>query len=251
MISSWLNRVFTALLAIVGTGGVLSLAAFAPPAPVPAAQDPAPPEVRLQRAANCQRFLKVYADPSDFYKAPNGDTLFRTVLFREDLPTVTGQRKWIGAVRVLTDHDEPFEGLKPEMNRGCVYFQANTSAGQAKYAVLFDSLNHQVKAFNHKWFCIGYPHDPHATPEWKTVPGNCTKKWLLWLKTSQGQIPYQHVLGRSPNLDLEVNAFVEKVQADLVKRGVKPPEIDKLIASIRGPGPWFPCAQTGCCRVFD
>lgn len=238
----------SATLAVTGVALVLASMAFTSRRSARAL-----PEASLA-PPSCEYFLRNGADPDHWIDLTAKGVpviLYRTKSYWEDVEQVKSHKKWIGAVKLLqnpTPH--AFPNLTPA-HRGCLEFKASrVTQGEAKHAQLYDSTGTLLHTYKGRWLCQVDEHPSNATPDWETYPDACTRM-TLWIKPKSGRdIPI--VSPRLPGAQtIQIAAFMTLVESTLRSHGVGPAERKKIRDAMSLPGPWYPCAQTGCCRAFD
>ena len=240
MRSSRLTRRSTGILAIAALGMAWGLVAFRSGPPLSSHQQGPPYDI------SCTAFLKHGVDKSKSVNDAQGHSvrLYRTKGYYEHISKFP---KWIGAVKTGNDPSAAFPNL-PKNSKGCIYFQPYAVGQAVPYAQLWsEASTTPIRTYAGQLLCPVTEHDTDVTPEWKTTPDNCTTI-LLVMHTSKGEFSKEWVAAaglRAATInfkDIEQGLDSLKVPAD---------EKRSLIAAAAAPGPWYPCAETGCCRAFE
>jgi hypothetical protein len=233
------------VFAVVGTGIFMSLSAFTSAG------------VSLHRSVlaasdiSCKDFLESLNDDFDSDATDDRNAkvkLFRTEAWFEDISTVVNTPKWIGAVRIGNKESDFFPDLPPNA-MGCVRFQAyGAEEGAAKLAELWDSDNVLKHSYSGKVLCIGYKHAKDVKPERVEHPKNCDS-YKIWIQTKNGPYYREWPEPGAPK-PLMLMPFIGVIKQGLDSLKLEESEVKMILDKFATPGPWFPCASTGCCRVF-
>lgn len=237
----------TGILAIAGLVMALGSAGFTPGHRSHPALQARPPQAPPNEVP-CRIFLARGVDKSHGVEdAEDKDlTLYRTKGYYEH---VSRFPKWVGGVKVRDNPgSKAFPGLEKN-DRGCIYFQPYAVGNIPAYAQLWDEKGEREPfTYKHQLLCNGHStHDDDVEPDWKETPNDCNTIQMV-LNTTKG--PYVKSWGRRSPMQAAV-IVMQEVEDSLTKMGVPTDEIKRIIIATAAPGPWYPCAETGCCRAYE
>lgn len=238
-------------------GGGVSLAAalvFAPPA-----ASPGHPSATLPTGETCAQFRNGGIDmPTPYPETPKVDlTMYRSKDWRtNDL----GSGKWVGAIhrndKNAGDDSPLFQGLKPG-DDGCLLFVLYTNAlgDTASDAYLQLASAPLATKFQHSLICNHKtPHPPDVAPVVDSLADQCpdssivtfTFQALSGATVSKSWIATRAGVAR----DFQHTIDADNRRGGLYALRMSPSEMQSLVRLLGAVGPWFPCAESGCCRVF-
>lgn len=209
----------------------------------------------IRRAQKCTVFLSHGTDTQYSTDVTDAQgvklTLYRSKAFWEDVDQLKAHKKWIGAVDLVDANttSRAFPGLTNPY-RGCLEFKAGRNVpGSGVHAQLYDSRG-SLEEYEGRWVCPVESHKPDATPAWAVYPDDCDNEGTFWLTTSQGEITNENLV-RSASAPVQMSTLMAQVKRLLDDKQVPAAEQTRIMAAMAAPGPWYPCAETGCCRAFS
>ena len=243
-----LPRLHPSLLVFIGLGFAVGSAAFATGRSVGEGPGAAPAPIKCDFFLTAGTDNGVYTDVNDNQGVPV--RLYRSKGFYEDVDHLIRFKKWVGGVALRSaTPSAAFPGLTQNA-RGCIEFRAWTAQGVARHAQLWDSIPAKPPyTYRGKWICDVPPHDANAKPQWVQYPDDCDRSRLS-VRTSRGEVSVESPAA-GPARAFSFVAFSAEVERRLRLRGVPPQERASIVKAFTAPGPWYPCAQTGCCRAFE
>ena len=236
------------VVVLVGLGIITGSAAFTARSRSPSSAEAA------FAPAKCEYFLKNGADPQYFKDVTDNQgvalRLYRSKGFWEDIDHVKAFKKWVGAVELLTaTPSTAFPDLTPGY-RGCLQFRARAQQGNARHAQLWDSAGRNLHTYNVKWLCEVSEHGSTVTPDWLPYPEDCNKSFM-WVTYKDKEVPVEWPRGQVRAARFSMEEFQAEIERQLRAAGVPQSDRQKILQAIRTAGPWYPCAQTGCCRAIE
>jgi hypothetical protein len=161
--------------------------------------------------------------------------------------------KWVGVVERTdntTGASRIFPGLTAEKH-GCLLFivtQGNTAADTVSHAYLARQGENLPVVLRNSVICW-HADVQDGKPEWKTAADECPEKSRIQFTFAIDSDQQATVSWTVSSGELEPD-FRDAIRRNPKTERLPEPVIQKVLQQLRAPGPWFPCAETGCCRSW-
>lgn len=173
-----------------------------------------------------------------------------------------GRGKWIGLVHNYPASGAPsqlYPGLRPNM-WGCVFFTVRKDRARKHYyeGTLFLAGEKEGTILSNAMICR-HPaaHGQDVRPEHTTFANKCPQGSSVWLtfKAPSGQLMTTSFTVSDKGLEVDlkqaVGASIKTLAVPLESQEESKFLSDFAKATADEAGAWFPCAETGCCRVWE
>lgn len=161
--------------------------------------------------------------------------------------------KWVGVVDrtdSTTHASKIFPGLTAGKH-GCLLFiviQGNTAADTVSHAYLARQ-DEDLPVFLKNSLICWHSEEQDGKPEWKTTADECQRgsriQYTFAINSDQQVTVSWTVSSRSLEPD-----FRDAIRRNPETAQLPEPVIQEVLEQLRASGPWFPCAETGCCRSW-